>query len=149
MKKIVLLLLSLVLFVSCANRDEQSSKSSDSKENKSSSSEAVLEAKEKLEEETSLFNQSLPQQVDEITTCVSCKFDGKDVIYEYVVDESYATISQLKNNKDVLRSNLKSIWDEYPAMKEMKKRLQTVGGKVVYKYSGSDTGEKMVINIEI
>lgn len=90
--------------------------------------------------------------VDDLTLCDSVVFNGTDVIYNYIYDETRAqmTIRDFAETpqKDALDINLQLAWATNPSMAALKKMVKTVGGMIIYNYTGSQTGEGFTITID-
>lgn len=66
--------------------------------------EAVAALKKEIEASKKL----LPLQVDYTTTWTDVKYNGKDLVFTYTMNEVYASIDQLRENKEALRSQIKT-----------------------------------------
>ncbi len=90
--------------------------------------------------------------VDDITLCDAVLFNGKDVVYNFTYDEVRAqmTIRDFTETpqKDALDINLQLTWATNPSMAALKKLVKTLGGMIIYNYTGSLTGEGFTITID-
>ena len=127
MRKIYFIFFSLILFVSCGIGNGNS-------------------AKKYLDKAAKGVD--VPMEVDYMTTLVSCEFDGQDLIYEYEVDEDYASISELRENENIIREGIESNLEK-PETQELQEKLREIGGKMIHKYIGNETGEVITIVIDM
>ncbi len=104
-------------------------------------------AKTSLEAECQVANKTLAgKYVDAATLCKSCEFDGKNVIYNYELDEELATIESI--DKSILESNILETWKTNPAVRATKQNLIILDGSAVYNYTGSKTGKTLTVTIK-
>lgn len=136
MKKI-LLFLTMLGMVSCF---------SDS--NLTEHEKRVKEAKEYLSADVALSNkQTAGTKVDESTKLESIVFDGQNIIYTFVVDESYCTISQLRTVQSELEKENRNAFYSNKDLSEIRYYLSILEGNAIYNYVGNKT--KQVITIKI
>ena len=125
--KIILLLSALFLMASCGNA-------------------AMQLAKKALSLEAKNANEMLAgKHVDPVTLCDSIIFDGKDLIYNYEIDEEQVSFEKI--DQEVLKSQIQSQWETNPQLETIKEYLKAVEGSVIYNYSGSATKEAFTISI--
>ena len=144
MKKI-LFFLTMILSLSCTNSSSPSNKTSDTSEK-----EETIKAKESLKMDAQVADKLLAgKDVDFMTKAVSVKFDGKNLVYTYEIDEEYATIEQLEfAKKEEMEQNIKATLESIPQFAVTKANLKKINGKVVYNYVGSASNNVMVITID-
>lgn len=149
MKKILFLLLGVLLFSSCGIKDvkERIARAKEDRYNveREASDNDIQEAKDFLRRAAKGVD--TPMKVDYMTILISCEFDGNNIVYEYIVNEDYATISELKESEDDLRESIEDGLKK-ESVQEMINNLNKIDGKVIYKYYGNHSGEKIVIEIE-
>ena len=110
------------------------------------SSEEAEKVKEVIKIEAELANKALEgQNVDEMTKVIAVDFDGTDFVYTYEIDEEYLTIEKLKILEEEMTNYQKQIWKSNPQLANLKKNLNRINGKVVYKYTGSESKKTMTI----
>lgn len=86
------------------------------------------------------------RQVDYITTCISCVFDGKDLIYNYEIDEDAASLSDI--DSEMIKASLLESWKTMPQLSVTKQNLNILDGSVIYNYTGSKTKETFTIKFK-
>lgn len=118
MKKVLFLLTIAILAVSC-NR-----------------SEAVLFASK------TQVNAQCPMVVDEITTLKNVVYDIGEpfFIYNYTINETICPMSAVKDQIETLAENVKSTID-VPANQVFLAACANANVKILYQYSGSESGE--------
>lgn len=150
MKKILFLLLGVLLFSSCGIKDlkEKIARAKEDSYNVELEDydNEIQEAKDFLREAAEEVE--TPMEVDYMTILISCEFDGNNIVYDYIVDEDHATISELRDSEDEIRESIESNLKKTEEVREMVKNLKKIGGKVIYKYYGNHSGEKIVFEIE-
>lgn len=133
MKKLVLL--SVVLFAACVCLQGQNP--------------AQYNARESLKNEVKYVNQNTPWKIDYMTTMVLCELDGNDLVYNYIVDENYISIEELRSTKRAsMKKNLEATWNS-SGTATTRSNLKTIGGKVIYKYRGNISQKTMVIVVDL
>lgn len=104
-------------------------------------------AKTALEAECQVANKTLAgKYIDAATLCKSCEFDGKNVIYNYELDEELAAIESI--DKSILESNILETWKTNPAVRATKQNLIILDGSVVYNYTGSKSKKTLTVTIK-
>ncbi len=104
-------------------------------------------AKTALEMECQVANQTLADKyVDAVTICKSCQFDGKNVIYNYELDEELAALESI--DKSLLESRILENWKTNPAVRATKQNLLILDGSVVYNYTGSKSKKTLTVTIK-
>ncbi|MBO4565225.1 MAG: hypothetical protein J5720_07305 [Bacteroidaceae bacterium] len=113
------------------------------------SSEDADKIKEVIKIEAELTNKVLKgQKVDDATKVIEVDFDGTDFVYNYELDEEYLTIENLKILEDDMTKYQKEMWKSNPQLSNLKNNLNKINGKVVYKYTGSETKKTVTIAFE-
>ena len=103
-------------------------------------------AKSILKAEIEEANEDLSgKYVDEITIMSSCEFDGKNIIYNYVIDEDQVAFDDI--DRSLLEDNINSLWETNPDLKGLTHQLNILEGSAIYSYTGSNTGETFSITI--
>ena len=139
MKNYLLYALLMFCMLSCT-----SSNSSNKANN-----EELKKAKEAVQFQVDIAEkQMVGCKINFMTRCVSIDFDGTNVVYTYEIDEDYATIDQLKNQRETLEQAIKSNIEANPQIKSMTSPLKKIGGKLVYNYVGDTSKKILTLTIE-
>ena len=131
----ILLLLPLLLVAGCGGRT------------------SVQKAKDLIDIQIKKADKLLGDKyIDDITILKSISFDGKNVVYDNVIDEERTriTVREIMDSprKDALEINLQLGWATNPDMETVKKMVKMVGGMIYYNYTGSQTGDSFTITID-
>lgn len=87
------------------------------------------------------------KQVDFMTFCDKVEFRNDNVYYYYTIDESYASISDVRNNINSIKEKVEMTFDTNPEAKELAEMVAKLNGKFVYKYTGDQSGESASFEI--
>lgn len=103
-------------------------------------------AKSILKAEIEEANKDLSgKYVDEITIMSSCEFDGKNIFYNYEIDEELVSLDDI--DISILEDSITEEWKTNPDLKELTHQLNILEGSAIYSYTGSNTGESFSITI--
>ena len=129
---------SLFILCSCGNGQENSQ-------------EEINKAKESLIAEAKIGHKQLAgNHIDHATEVVSVDFDGQNIVYTYMVEESDdISIDILRTQQELIKANCKNILLDNPAFAATKENLIKVGGKIVYNYIGDKSRKIMTITIDV
>ena len=132
MKKITLLLLTVLTLVACQkSRQEMDS------------------ARAFLRNEANAANTELAgSQIDYATVCDGCEFINDNFHYYYTVDENYVSIADMEANKENIKNMQRSMFENMPSVKPLTDNLNTIDGKVIFHYTGNISGRTMLIEID-
>ena len=107
--------------------------------------------KSKLEMDVAASSTECPIVVDEVTKIVDIKTEGKNVVYECVIDEDLTgtDISLLDDVeiKKELKKEYKSFFRQNPKLVEFVKLVKEANYNIIYRYVGSNSGYKFDITI--
>ena len=115
------------------------------------SQEEINKAKESLIAEAKMVHKQLAgDHIDHATEVVSVDFDGQNIVYTYMVEESDdISIDILRTQQELIKANCKNILLDNPAFAATKENLIKVGGKIVYNYIGNKSRKIMTITIDV
>jgi hypothetical protein len=107
-------------------------------------------ARESLNYEVMQVNeQVVGRNIDFMTRCTSCIFDGKNLIYSYEIDENYGSMDDLiRVQKEAMEAQAKAAWESNPQLAGTKQSLKTLGGSVIYNYVGSRSKKALTITVK-
>ena len=108
----------------------------------------IDKAKKTLEIEAEIADKQLAgKKIDAISKCISCNFDGENMVYTYEIDENSISIDKLSEIKETMEKNLKNQLSENTQFAITKENLIKVGGTVIFNYVGSKSKKVMTITI--
>lgn len=91
-------------------------------------------------------NAQCPMQVDEATTLSSASLEGSNFVYNYSLDENSVSIEALKQNKTVLKANIKqTLFAPDPIVKQMVDLCKEANIGLLYRYVGEVSGNVCVV----
>ena len=91
-------------------------------------------------------NAQCPIQIDEVTILSSVSLEGKNVVYNYSLDEDVVTMDAIEQNKSSIKSNLKqALSAPDPTMKQMISACKEANTGISYRYVGNATGIVSII----
>lgn len=96
-----------------------------------------------LEYEVNMGKANCPVEVDEVTTLVDVRDDGRNLIYSYSLDDREFDMSSL--DYDGFKKSLLADTRRIPAMREVVRLLKENGRGLVYSYHGDNSGKNMEI----
>ena len=112
-------------------------------------SEDIQKAKDALQLEAQAANNLLRgTYIDNATKCLSCEFDGKNIIYSYEVNEDIISIEQLRIQKETMEKILHTYLKTNALVTETKKNLKKIKGKFIYHYIGDTSCSVMTLSFD-
>ncbi len=132
MKKITFLLLTVLTLIAC----QKSGQEMDS-------------ARAFLRNEANAANTALAgTQIDFATVCDRCEFINDDFHYYYTIDENYVSIADMEANKEDIKNMQRSMFENIPQVNPLAENLSTIGGKVIFHYTGNMSGSSTQIELD-
>ena len=143
--KTTFMVLCFAVFAACGgNSDKTEAKSSGTVNEKDQSAITILtyaaqEANKQLQ----------GQQLDEVTTFVSCGFENNCFTYRYMIDENLVSIEDLRAAKDEIKKvTYETLQNESDFVTGIQPHLQQLHSKLMYVYTGSQSEESMTIEYQ-
>lgn len=132
MKKILLIFCSAVILLSCvaSQKEEEARK--------------FIQEKIRLEKET-----VVGKQIDYLTRYDDCEFRNDNIYYYYTIDESYVTISQMKEIENSIREELKYNFNSISSFGLLKEKLKILNGNIYCIYRGNYSQDIFTITINL
>lgn len=122
-----------------SNGDSAGSSSQDSRE----------EARSFLRSSMTAANELMSgKEVDVMTICDRIEFRDDNVYYYYTIDESQVSIATLRSMQDTMRENIRNNLENTAGTDLITDRLEILHGKIVYIYTGNQSGESFRISLQ-
>ena len=86
--------------------------------------------------------------VDYMTTCEKIEFKNDIVYYYYIIDESQVSIETLRGLKDTMKQNITTTLYNTPDAAVLIEKLEILGGKIIYVYTGDVSEESTSISLQ-
>ena len=123
--------------------------STDSSASNSDGTDAKTEAREFLRLAMREANTLMSgKAVDYMTTCDKIEFRNDIVYYYYIIDESQVTIETLRGLKDTMKQNITTTLYNTPDAAILIEKLEIIGGKIIYVYTGDISEESTSISLQ-
>lgn len=123
--------------------------STDSSASNSDGTDAKTEAREFLRLAMREANTLMSgKAVDYMTTCDKIEFRNDIVYYYYIIDESQVTIETLRGLKDTMKQNITTTLYNTPDAAILIEKLEIIGGKIIYVYTGDTSEESTSISLQ-
>lgn len=123
--------------------------STDSSASNSDGTDAKTEAREFLRLAMREVNTLMSgKAVDYMTTCEKIEFRNDIVYYYYIIDESQVTIETLRGLKDTMKQNITTTLYNTPDAAILIEKLEIIGGKIIYVYTGDISEESTSISLQ-
>ena len=123
--------------------------STDSSASNSDGTDAKTEAREFLRLAMREANTLMSgKAVDYMTTCEKIEFKNDIVYYYYIIDESQVTIETLRGLKDTMKQNITTTLYNTPDAAILIEKLEILGGKIIYVYTGDVSEESTSISLQ-
>ena len=123
--------------------------STDSSASNSDGTDAKTEAREFLRLAMREANTLMSgKAVDYMTTCEKIEFKNDIVYYYYIIDESQVTIETLRGLKDTMKQNITTTLYNTPDAAILIEKLEIIGGKIIYVYTGDISEESTSISLQ-
>ena len=123
--------------------------STDSSASNSDGTDAKTEAREFLRLAMREANTLMSgKAVDYMTTCEKIEFRNDIVYYYYIIDESQVTIETLRGLKDTMKQNITTTLYNTPDAAILIEKLEIIGGKIIYVYTGDISEESTSISLQ-
>lgn len=130
-----------------SNSNSNSSSSGDSAG--SSSQDNREEARSFLRSSMTAANELMSgKEVDVMTICDRIEFRDDNVYYYYTIDESQVSIATLRSMQDTMRENIRNNLENTAGTDLITDRLEILHGKIVYIYTGNQSGESFRITLQ-
>lgn len=127
-----------------SNRDR-----TDSSASNNSSADAKTEAREFLRLAMREANTLMSgKEVDYMTTCEKIEFRNDIVYYYYIIDENQVSIETLRGLKDTMKQNITTTLYNTPDAATLIEKLEILGGKIIYVYTGNISEESTSISLQ-
>lgn len=133
------------------NRGSGSNSSSNSSGDSagSSSQDSREEARSFLRSSMTAANELMSgKEVDVMTICDRIEFRDDNVYYYYTIDESQVSIATLRSMQDTMRENIRNNLENTAGTDLITDRLEILHGKIVYIYTGNQSGESFRISLQ-
>lgn len=87
-------------------------------------------------------------QVDYMTTCDRIEFRNDNAYYYYTIDESQISIATMRSMQDTMRENIRNNLENAAGSELITDRLAILHGKIIYTYTGNQSGESFSISLQ-
>lgn len=115
----------------------------------SSSQDSREEARSFLRTSMTAANELMSgKEVDVMTICDRIEFRDDNVYYYYTIDESQVSIATLRSMQDTMRENIRNNLENTAGTDLITDRLEILHGKIVYIYTGNQSGESFRISLQ-
>lgn len=132
-----------------SNSNSSSSSNSNGDSAGSSSQDSREEARSFLRTSMTAANELMAGKlVDEMTTCDRIEFRNDNVYYYYIIDESQISIATLRSMQDTMRENIRNNLENTAGTDLITDRLEILHGKIVYIYTGNQSGESFRLSLQ-
>lgn len=134
-----------------SNSNSRSNSSSNSSGDSagSSSQDSREEARSFLRSSMTAANELMSgKEVDVMTICDRIEFRDDNVYYYYTIDESQVSIATLRSMQDTMRENIRNNLENTAGTDLITDRLEILHGKIVYIYTGNQSGESFRISLQ-
>ncbi len=138
------------------NRGSGSNSSNSNSSSNSSGDSAGSSSQDSREEARSFLRTSMTatnelmsgKEVDVMTICDRIEFRDDNVYYYYTIDESQVSIATLRSMQDTMRENIRNNLENTAGTDLITDRLEILHGKIVYIYTGNQSGESFRISLQ-
>lgn len=87
-------------------------------------------------------------KVDFMTRVTSFTFEDDAMVIDYVIDEEYCTIKDMKSKRQLIKENLQITLENTPGTVALISRLKQIHGRMIYNYVGDESKEVMTITFQ-